>query len=199
MVAATVKPESAPSTGSAEEEDERDRGRAGVGGMSRGKRRPVRLEHVAGRALPADGRLDQVGEQWGERLGGGERRERGPAAREEERASDPGQCEGAPDAVPERVEHERDVREERRLDVLHQLGSAAVDRERARGYQEREQKQKREECAAPADCAARPGEELLGPPPSGRHGCRRPSVPSGGHGEQPSQGVESPFRQRGRR
>ena len=108
--------------------------------------------------LGLDGaRGKQVGEQRSERLGGGECCERGPAAREEEREPDPGQREGTPDAVPERVEHERDVREERRLDVLHQLGPAAVDRERAFGYQEREQNHQREERAPRADGPARAG------------------------------------------
>ena len=155
------EPPAPPRAWPAEEEHERDSGRAGVGGVAGGEGRAMCLEHLPRRALPADGQLDEVDEQWGERLGEGERDQRRPAARDQEHDADPGDRQCAPDAVAERIEDERNVRQEGRFDVLHQLRPATVERERAGGDQERPERHEREQQARPANGPAGPGEELL--------------------------------------
>ena len=62
---------------------------------------------------------------------------------------------------PKRIEDERNVRQEGRFDVLHQLRPATVERERAGGDQERPEGHERQQQARPANGPTGPGEELL--------------------------------------
>ena len=101
-----------------EEEDEDHRGRARVGGVTRGVGRAVRLDHRSRRPLPADDQLDQVHEQRRHRLGEDEREQRGATVRDQEHEPDAGGRERSQDAVADGVEDERDVREQGCLGVV---------------------------------------------------------------------------------
>ena len=128
-----------------------------VRGVAGGKRRAVRVDQPTRRTRPVDECLDRVRGERGHRLRHGERNERRPAPRDEQSEPDQSECQAAPEAPAEGIEDEGDVREDRRLDVAHELGPAAVERERACRDEHRAEQDESDQEACPAHCPAGDG------------------------------------------
>ncbi len=93
----------------------------------------MRLDHRSRGPLSADDQLDQVHEQWRQRLCEDECEQRGATVLDQEHEADAAGGESAQDAVADGVEDERDVGEEGSLDVLHQPRPPLVEPERSVG------------------------------------------------------------------
>ena len=158
----------------------------------------MRFEHMAGWALTADERLEQVAEQRREALGDGECDQPDPASREKQHESDRSKRECSPEAAAEGVEDKCDVFEKGCLDVLHQLGPSTVERQRTGGDEDREQRHKCQQRACPGDCAAGAREELAVERVAADGGEARHSGPTCGDCEQATEHVGESVRQRKR-
>ncbi len=79
-------------------------------------------------------------------LGDGERGEGEPATSAKEEQSDKRERKGTAEPSPESVEHEREIGEQRRLEVTHRLGPAAVELERSCRYEDGDQHYESEHC-----------------------------------------------------
>ena len=152
---ASIPPPSAARTGGGEEQDERDTGHAGVGGVTRGERGADGVDEPAGRAWAIDQRLEERREQLRQALRDGERDEGEPATPAQEEQSDERERNGTADPAPEPVEHEREVGEDRRLEVMHRLGPAAVEPERSSRYENGDQHDEREHSAGCPESTSR--------------------------------------------
>ena len=156
-----AEPERASAACPGEEQHDRDRGCSCVRGVPRGKRRTVRFDHRPRRAWPVDEKLDHVCGERRHRLRGRKCDQPSPSSRAYQHEADREQGQGTPQTVADRVEDERDVREERCFDIAHRFRPATVERQRAGGDEQRADDHQREQQAPPADCPARVDEELL--------------------------------------
>ena len=77
----------------------------------------------------------------------GERDEGEPATSAKEEQSDEGERKGTAEPAPEPVEDEREMGEQRRLEVMHCFGPAAVHAEGSFWYEDGDQDDEREHCA----------------------------------------------------
>jgi hypothetical protein len=154
-------PASAVRPDGGEEEDERDGGGAGIGGMAGGERRADRVDEPAGRAGAIDQCLEQRGEQRREGLGDRECGEREPAMSPEEEKSHERQRDGAAESASEPVEDEREIGEEWRLEAMHRLGPAAVEVERSDRYEDGDKRNEGEHSAGRPERMIRMREKRL--------------------------------------
>ncbi|HEX6663279.1 MAG TPA: hypothetical protein VF025_06350 [Gaiellaceae bacterium] len=140
-------PPSAARAGFREEQDERDTGRAGIGGMAGGEGGADRVNDAMGRAGAIDQGLEKRGEQRRHALGDCKRDEGERATSAKEEQSDERERNGSSEPAPEPVEDEREVSECRCLDVMHRLGPAAVEVEWSCRYEDRDQNDEREQSS----------------------------------------------------
>jgi len=115
--------------------------------MAGGEGRAGSVDEPVGRTGAIDQCLENGGEQRRQALGDGESGEAEPAASAQEEQCDEGEPEGTAEPAPEPVEREREVSEQRSLDVMHCVGPTAVHAERSRRYEDGDQDDEREHSA----------------------------------------------------
>ena len=119
------------------------------------------MDEPAGRARTIDQHLEERREQLRQALRDGERDEGEPATPAKEEQSDERERNGTADRAPEPVEHECEVGEQRRLEVMHRLGPAAVEVERSSRYEDGHQDDDREHSAGCPESTSRMREKRL--------------------------------------
>ena len=120
-----------------------------------GKEAPTGWTSPVGRAGAIDQHLEECREQRRQALGDGEGDEGEPAASAKEEQADERERNGTTEPAPEPVEDERKVGEQRRLEVMHRLGPAAVEAERSCRYEDGEQHDGREHSAGRQESKSR--------------------------------------------
>jgi hypothetical protein len=115
--------------------------------MAGGEGRADGVDEPVGRTRAIDECLEQDGEQRRQALGDGEGGEGEPAASSQEEQSDEREPEGTPEPAPEPIERQREVGEERGLEVMHCLGPASVRAEGSFRYEDGDQDDEREHSA----------------------------------------------------
>ena len=157
-------PPPAARTGGGEEQDERDAGRAGVGDVARREGGADGMDEPVRRASAINQHLEERREKRRQRLRDGERDESEPATSAKEEQSDDREREGTADPAAEPVEDEGEVGEQRRLEVPHRLGPAAVEGKWSCRDEKGEEYDEPEHSAAEPESPGQMLEELFAEP-----------------------------------
>jgi hypothetical protein len=111
------------------------------------------VDEPVGGTGAVDQHLEERREKRRQALRDGERDQSEPPASAQEEQSDERERQGTAEPAPEPVEDEREMGEQRCLEVTHRLGPAALELERLRRYEDGDQRDEREHSAG---CPKRP-------------------------------------------
>ena len=120
------------------------------------------MDEPIGRASAIDQCLEERGEQRRKALSDGECGKGEPAACPKEEQSDERERDDSAEPAPKPVEHERNVGEQRRLEVMHRCGPAAIEVKRSCRDEEGDQHDEREHRACCPKSMRRVCEEEFG-------------------------------------
>ena len=182
--------------GDREQQDERDAGRAAVCGVTGRERGADWMnQSVGGRGRPTR-ILSTVELSDVKRLGDRECDQREPAPADEQEDPDGRERQRPAEAAAERVEDERNVREQRRSDVLHRLRPAPVDLERRHRHDHRHQRDDAEQRDPDPERAGGRNRKRSGMPMQGltdryRQPARRRAIPGADSRASPTSQLES--------